>query len=125
METLNIRHETRAVFLDISQAFDTVCHPALLSKLSAMESKAISTLRLLTSSTVVANVWLSMEPFFSPLPVMVGVPQGSALGPILFLIFINYLTDSLESPLFLFADDSPPLPCHPSSFRQAGCSRTG
>ena len=41
----------------------------------------------------------------SPLPFKAEVPQGSVLRPILFLIFINDLTDSLGNPLYLFADD--------------------
>ena len=109
MEALNIRHEFRAASLDISRAFDTVWHPALLSKLSTYGIQGqlptwLSDFLYSCRHHVALNGILS-----SPLPAKAGVPQGSVLGPVLFLIFINDLSDSLENPLYLFADHSTPV----------------
>ena len=48
----------------------------------------------------------------SPLPVSCGVPQGSILGPLLFLIYVNDMSSACECNLFLFADDSALLVSH-------------
>ena len=95
MEALNISYEIRAVSLKISRAFDTVWHPVLLSKLSAYGIQSqlhswITDFLHSHSQRVALNRTLS-----SPLPIKVGVPQGSDRGPILLKIFINDLTDSL------------------------------
>ena len=118
IEVLKARQEIRAISLDISRAFDTVWHPALLSKLSSYGIQGhlhswLADLFSCGSQSVALNGVLS-----SPLPVQAGVPQGSVLGPVPFLGFINDLSDSLENPLYLFADDST-LCCTMSSLRLA------
>ena len=43
--------------------------------------------------------------FSSPVPVLSGVPQGTVLGPLIFLLYINDITQGIDSPLRIFADD--------------------
>ena len=124
MEILNAGHEIRAVSLDISRAFDLVWHPALLTKLSSYGIQGhlhswLADFLSRHSERVALNGVLS-----SPLPVQAGVPQGSVLGPVLFMVFINDLSDSLENPLYLFADDSTLCCtiCHPSDQQAAASS---
>ena len=98
--------ETRAAFLDISKAFDKVWHEGLLFKL---KRNGISGKLLLFISDYLSNrkqrvVLNGMES--SWLPIDSGVPQGSVLGPLLFLVYINDLTDDISSNMRLFADDS-------------------
>ena len=98
--------ETRAVFLDISKAFNKVWHEGLCFKLKQNGING-NLLQLLSSfltdrkQRVVLNGTSSeWESVFS------GVPQGSVLGPLLFIIYINDLTDNVKSNIRLFADDS-------------------
>lgn len=98
--------EVRMVFLDISKAFDKVWHDALLCKLKhiGIEGSLYSWLasylsnrkqRVVISS--ISSEWKSVN---------AGVPQGSVLGPLLFLIYINDITDGVSSDIYLYADDT-------------------
>ena len=95
-----------SVFLDISKAFDKVCHDGLIFKLK-QNGISDNLLSLLSNflrnrkQRVVANGQTS-----SWADVNAGVPQGSILGPLLFLIYINDLADGLSSNAKLFADDA-------------------
>ena len=96
--------ETRAVFLDISKAFDKVWHEGLLFKLkqngiSGNLLNVITDFLYQRKQRVVLNGQHS-----SWTNVQAGVPQGSILGPLFFLIYINDLSDGLTSNPKLFAD---------------------
>jgi len=87
--------------LDFSKAFDKVPHQRLLHKLEFYGITG-SILAWLTdhSKQVAINGMLS-----SPCKVNSGVPQGTVLGPTLFLAYINDIADCVQSQLRLFADD--------------------
>ena len=93
-------------FFYMSKAFDKICHEGLIFKLKSMGiSDAL--LKLIKSfltnrfQRVVFNGQTSEW-----LPVKAGVPQGSILGPLFFLIYINDLSVDITSTVKLFADDT-------------------
>ena len=98
--------EIRSVFLDISKAFDKVWHEGLLYKLKSMGISG-ELYNLLGSylSGIFQRVLLNGQSS-SWKPVLAGVPQGSILGPLLFLVYINDLPNGLKSNAKLFADDT-------------------
>ena len=98
--------ETRGIFLDISKAFDKVWHKGLLYKLKSygIDGKAYKIIENYLSNRQ-QRVLLNGQSS-SWLNINAGVPQGSVLGALLFLIYINDLSDNLISVSKLFADDT-------------------
>ena len=96
----------RANFSDILKAFDKGWHEELLFKPECIgiSGNLLSLLKSFLSSRFLQVVLNGQYSRWSS--VLTGVPQGSILGPLLFLICINYLPDNLQSTVKLFADDT-------------------
>ena len=105
-EALDSGKEVRSVFCDISKAFDRVWHAGLLYKLEAAGvtgevlnwfKSYLSDRRQRVILPGVSSVWNCIR---------AGVPQGSILGPLLFLLFINDIVNGIDSNIRLFTDDT-------------------
>ena len=105
-EAVDNGKEIRTVFCDISKAFDRVWHRGLLYKLLGIGcsdkilqwfSSYLSGRKQRVVYNGQASDWTSVQ---------AGVPQGSILGPILFLLYINDIVNDIGCPIRLFADDT-------------------
>ena len=98
---------TGAIFIDLSKAFDTISHSVLLEKLSRYGIQD-NELNWFTDYLFLRNQIVQFKGVLSePNPVFTGVPQGSILGPLLFLIHFNDVHESLRySKNITYADDS-------------------
>ena len=98
--------EVRGNFLDISKAFDKVWHDGVLYKLECFGISG-NLLKLFHSYLNNRHQRVVLNGQYSKwAPILAGVPQGSILGPLLFLIYINNLPENLKSSAKLFADDT-------------------
>ena len=105
-DAINNKQYTALIFIDFRKAFDTVCHKILLDKLYHYCIRGPAYLPtedyLYRRQQFVAinNASSSYK------AINIGVPQGSILGPLLFLIHINDLPNALHTKPRLFADDA-------------------
>lgn len=102
---VNAGKQVDLVFLDFSKAFDRVPHKRLLSKIKALGiddkvSEWIKSFLTDRNQRVVADGDVS-----EAVSVYSGVTQGSVLGPLLFLLYINDINIGIDSSMRLFADD--------------------
>ena len=101
-------HSTRVAYIDFAKAFDTVCHSKLIFKLQQLGISgrllgSIESFLSGRSQKVVINGSQSKSVMLTS-----GVPQGSVLGPLLFIVYINDLSDIFPNNIIskYFADDA-------------------
>ena len=94
------------MFLDLSKAYDRVSISGLLYKLSSL-GFTDSTMQWFTSFLTSREQRVRVDGCLSlPQAPKSGIPQGTVLGPILFLVYINDLPRSIPSECSIFADDT-------------------
>ena len=99
-------HKILSIFCDLSKAFDVLDHSILLYKLSNLGIRGIAYTWLnnyLTNRTQYVTIEQEKS---ATLSIKTGVPQGSILGPLLFLIYVNDIHASTSSKILSFADDT-------------------
>ena len=98
---------TGAAFLDLSKAFDTVNHESLISKLECLglDQDSIDWFKSYLSERSQTTSVGDIVSAFAPMSI--GVPQGSILGPLLFIIYVNDLPScKIVSNMTIYADDT-------------------
>ena len=94
------------ILIDLKKAFDTVGHDILLQKLH-VNSFSKHSVNWFQSYIINMTFLVNLENVFSqPACVSSGVSQGSILGPLVFLIHINDMSQAIKCNLFLYADDT-------------------
>ena len=94
------------ILIDLQKAFDTINHDILLKKLSII-GFSDHTVKWFQSYLSNRKFMVNLENSFSEVSsISCGVPQGSILGPLLFLIYVNDMPMAVKCDLFLYADDT-------------------
>jgi len=106
-EAFDNKEYTQVAFCDLSKAFDSVNHSILLQKLWKLGIRGVphELMASYLSDREQSVYWCGQISEWRP--IKQGVPQGSVLGPVLFLVYMNDFPDNVETRLTcLFADDT-------------------
>ena len=105
-KTMQMGKQTDLILLDFSKAFDIVAHEKLIQKLHhyGIRGDTLKWMKAFLDNRKQAVVINGVNS--NCISVSSGVPQGSVLGPILFLVYINDLPEQVKSRVRLFADDT-------------------
>ena len=106
LRALDSGQHTSAIFMDFQKALDKVWHTGLLHKLRTLgvSPQSVSWITsFLADRTITVRIG---SHYSSQHTISAGVPQGSHLGPVLFLVFINDLPSHVQIPTELYADDA-------------------
>ena len=94
------------ILIDLQKAFNTINHDILLKKLSII-GISDSTVKWFQSYLLNRKFTVNLKDYFYEVSsISCGVPQGSILGPLLFLIYVNDMPMAVKCDLFLYADDT-------------------
>jgi hypothetical protein len=103
---LDEREPVDAVYLDFAKSFNSVPHERLLRKLQSLgiNSNVLNWIRdFLVGRRQRVSINGSVSDWAS---VRSSVPQGSVLGPVLFVTFLNYMPEAVSSVCLMYADDT-------------------